>query len=186
MSTLEPWAACSVTAVKETTAEAAVEVSAAEAVKETPDDQIVMRLAHVESMLAKISDNTGSSALDVANAAVRAAEALAVAAASQSTRVNAIASETAASIAHTLEESFQGAIEKGVADHATALSDRMHAQIEDRLEVAKATAQSLTLLHNELAVVSKSLSADIENEKKSYENPSRLPRVGSIFEKTSI
>ena len=75
-------------------------------------------------------------------------------------------------MAEKLEVSIQSAVEKGVSDHASLIGSRLHAQFEDRLQVARSTAAGLDALRQEMSAVSKSLAKDIEGDL----TPSKLPR----------
>jgi ribonuclease E len=140
---------------------------------------MTIRLMRVEAAIEQLTMGGGSgvTTLSVANAAVAAADKIATAAAQQSVRVEAVAADLGASLAEKLEVSIQNAVEKGVSDHASLIGSRLHAQFEDRLQVARSTAAGLDALRQEMSAVSKSLAKDIEGDL----TPSKLPRH-SIFE----
>ena len=66
-----------------------------------------MRITNLETAVGKISEVNGTSALHVAGAAVKAAEAVAMASAQQNTRLELVAAETARSLAEKMDEKFQ-------------------------------------------------------------------------------
>ena len=133
---------------------------------------MAVRLMRVEAAIEQLTMGSGVTALSVANAAVAAADKIAVAAAQQSVRVEAVAADLGASLAEKLEVSIQSAVEKGVSDHASLIGSRLHAQFEDRLQVARETALGLGAIRQEMSAVSKSLAKDIEGDL----TPSKLPR----------
>jgi hypothetical protein len=55
-------------------------------------------------------------------------------------------------------------VEKGVSDHASLIGSRLHAQFEDRLQVARETAQGLGAIRQEMVAVSKSLAKDMATD----------------------
>ena len=143
--------------------------------KEDRMELLDARLRRIEVAMEKHLDNDGNATIGVASAALRAAEAIAVAAGQQNSRLEIIATDTARSLAEKVEEKFQCIVEDAVESHADKIGSRLHKQFEDRLDLARETVASLSALKVDMKSIGKSLAADAELEKKAA-----LPRH-SIF-----
>ena len=67
---------------------------------------------------------------------------------------------------------FKSAIESGLESHTLAVSEKMTAVVDERLNVARSTHESLEALRSEMSMVNKSLTKEIEGDL----TESKLPR----------
>ena len=143
-------------------------------------DNLMTRVAQLEEK-ARSGHNT--EVLNIASAAVAAADKIAGVAAQQRASVETVAADLSARLSAQVGDAFKTAVESGLVTHTDLIGTRLQAQFEDRLQTARETAQGLLALRQEMTKISKSLAADdvdVQEEKKADEK--QLPRVGSIFQ----
>ena len=116
----------------------------------------------VTKLEEKISESAGPLAL--AEAAIKAATSVAVAAAQQNTRAELVATETARSLGAKMEETFQQIATSTVETHADLIGTRLNSQLEERLNLARETVSSLGVLKGEMKSIGKSLQAEVASE----------------------
>ena len=148
-----------------------------EEVTVSPSDYraLLIRLAAVE---AKVAGSSGSTANSVALAALAAANSVAVAAAKVNTHTDA----AVASLSSKVDASFKIAVEQGVSSHADQIGSKLFGLFEERLHLARETAAGLSAIQKEVALVTKSLNADLEGAPK-QKTVTGLERF-SIFDAT--
>ena len=143
-------------------------------------DNLMTRVAQLEEK-ARSGHNT--EVLNIASAAVAAADKIAGVAAQQRASVETVAADLSARLSAQVGDAFKTAVESGLVTHTDLIGTRLQAQFEDRLQTARETAQGLLALRREMTKISASLAAesvDVQEEKKADEK--QLPRVGSIFQ----
>ena len=143
-------------------------------------DNLMTRVAQLEKK-SKLGHNT--EVLNIASAAVAAADKIAGVAAQQRASVETVAADLSARLSAQVGDAFKTAVESSLVTHTDLIGTRLQAQFEDRLQVARETAAGLGMLRQEMTKISASLAAesvDMQEEKKADEK--QLPRVGSIFQ----
>ena len=150
-----------------------------EADENKDDDQVegpmmkmlLLRIAKVEEQLAASSHP--KLALNIASAAVAAADRIAVAAGTMNARAETTAIDAAA-LTEKLEKSMELAVQQGVERHAEQIGVQLNSVFEDRVQAAREVAQGLSSMRGELASVAKSLARDEAPE--DLKTPSGLAR----------
>ena len=141
---------------------------------------LALRLARVEAAVEALAAGNGASAaLAVAGAASRAAEQVALAAGAMNARVEIATSETAKKLGEKLgeklEETFTSVVAGAVEMHAEKIGARLNDQNQSRLDLAKETCASLTVLKNEMARITSDMATDVDG-KRADVTPSGLAR----------
>ena len=141
-------------------------------------DNLMTRVAQLEEK-ARSGHNT--EVLNIASAAVAAADKIAGVAAQQRASVETVAADLSARLSAQVGDAFKTAVESGLVTHTDLIGTRLQAQFEDRLQTARETAQGLLALRQEMTKISKSLAADDVDVQEKKADEKQLPRVGSIF-----
>lgn len=128
--------------------------------EETPDEvtseddgptlkMVVLRLAAVETALEQLS--MGSSALAIAGAVARASEQVALSAGKLNAHVEISTTSAVKTLQEKLQDTFTDVVTSAVEMHAEKLGERISEQTDRKLDVAKETLASLTVLKGEVS-----------------------------------
>ena len=138
-------------------------------------------MTRVAQLEEKARSGHNTEVLNIASAAVAAADKIAGVAAQQRASVETVAADLSARLSAQVGDAFKTAVESGLVTHTDLIGTRLQAQFEDRLQTARETAQGLLALRQEMTKISKSLAADDVDVQEKKADEKQLPRVGSIF-----